>query len=155
MLEIGQDYYGDNAVSTLPYAPRAVLTVSDIERLAKAGVKIEFENVKDQVRPDPTKKATMFGQVDEFGYMRDFLRRWDRAQPADPHVYGVAARAADMVHNFDHVSIFRKESTFHVFVVLSGGQIGHLTDPAEVFPSEALIAKVFLLQKEGKADGDP
>ena len=33
--------------------PCAVLSVTDVERLAKAGVKMEWETMRDQVRPDP------------------------------------------------------------------------------------------------------
>lgn len=142
----------EDALTIVPPEQRSVLTVSDIERMAKAGVKIEFENIKAQVRPDPVKDDIVFGQIDSYGFLRDFLRRWDRAQPnGDPNMYGLRQRALEAVRTFDHVSIFRHGAIFHVFVILTTGQIGHLTDPAEVFPSEALIAKVFLLQKEGKS----
>ena len=134
--------HGWDGVQTvgMPVTP-SLLTVSDIERMARAGVKIEMEDIKDQVIPDPPKKDIIFGQVDENGWMRAFLQRWDRAQPVEP-----------MVHrDFEHVSICRGTKDFHVFVVLINGVAAHLTDPPEAFPSEALIAKVFMLKKEGKA----
>ena len=127
---------------TVPVQTKQMLTVSEIERMAKAGVKIEFKEIAEQVRPDPEKYNTIFGQIDEMGWLRDFLRRWDRAKPAP--------RDQLFSQSFAHVSITRTDDTFHVFVLTMAGKAAHLTDDAAAFPSEALIAKILFLEKEGK-----
>lgn len=134
--------------------PITMLTVSDVERLAKAGVKVDLEQIKDRIVPDPVAEHVVFDQIDRHNYLRDFLKRWDRAQPTDdPNSVGTLRdRAAGLMHSFEYVSIYRRDRTFHVFVIMRGGKVAHLTDPAEAFPSEALIAKCFLLQKEGAGD---
>lgn len=140
---MAQGWYGISNNMMQARAP-SLLSVSDVERMAKAGVKIDMEQIKDQVIPDPPRKEVIFNQVDENGWLRDFLRRWDRAQPIEPTM---------MHRDFEHVSVVRGKENFHVFVVMSCGAVAHLTDTLEAYPSEALVAKLILLKKEGKRDG--
>ncbi len=111
---------------------RQPLTVSDVERLAKAGVIIKFEDIAAQVMrdappPDETFKSRYLPMVDAF------WERWRWANNTD---------------------LFRDGETFHLYAFEQGDKviaivsdgISHviIEDEKCLYPSDALMAKLHL-----------
>lgn len=128
-----QSYHGQPVRAPLPNpwpSPvKQMLTVSDVARLAQAGVKINFAEIADMVRPDDTKSTTPL--VDAF------WQRWHRANPGNPMMlpperpWAIAAAPCN-----DKVYVF--VAPFH------GGVPFILEDEKILFPSDTLMAKLHL-----------
>lgn len=126
-----------------PLRTPSFLTVNDVERLAKAGVKVDYENIKNVVVPDPPKPDIIYGQIDPYGWLRALHDRWQRTNP-NP------ARDGFMdPHNFAYVGAVHVEDTetMHLMVATKQGRVAYVTDDAKMYPSDALIAKLHLLVK--------
>lgn len=132
-----------NSYEAVHEPPRQPLTVSDVVKLASAGVKVEFKDICHQITSDGpdhpplqatapamadaiwdrwhrTKRASLRG--DQFGYHSDGIRPWEL----------FAAQHKD---------------TVHVFVAPRGDEPFVLTDAATIFPSDTLMASLALHEK--------
>lgn len=126
--------------SDAPWAnapPMVMLTVSDVERLAKAGVKIEFEQIKSQVRPDPPSE-------DRDKWMRlplveAFWERWRRANPPNHQTFNEVGPWGIYASVFD--------DTVYVFVSPTDGPPFIIEDQKHLYPSDSLMAALHLREK--------
>jgi hypothetical protein len=117
------------------------LSVSDIERLAKAGVKIEFKDIALQVQPDMYPSP---GSYDEMApkpprsLSDSFWQRWERA---NPRKFG----AGEMRPWDIHATEFGDK--VYVYVAPTDGEPFILEDSKPLFPSDALMAALHLREK--------
>ncbi len=124
-------------------APALYLSISDIERLAKAGVKVEIATVVPQAdAPAPTTDPRVSGLAGAI---------WDR------YVRGKRARDGDTYHGFGFQLPFELLATKHgdkIWVSVHPTSAIHepfqLQDDALVFPSDALMASLALWEREHK-----
>lgn len=118
--------------------PMAVLTVSDVERLAKAGVKMDYAEVKHCVVPDPppAREPTWSIHTELAALL---VQRWNRLNTMDRDGFEVPFL----------LSAVRYEDKVHVFVAPNRGQYKAapviLEDDEKLYPSDALMAKIHLL----------
>lgn len=123
--------------TTVSAPPRQPLTVSDVERLAKAGVQINFADIAGQVMndgpPPPTAADLWPNSLNE-----SFWQRWKRANPKR---YGMGQDQP--------FQIFATEfkDTVNVYVAPSDAKPFILEDDAALFPSDALMAKLALWER--------
>jgi hypothetical protein len=111
------------------------LTVSEVERLAKAGVTVAFADIAAHVHPDPPKQDHLDPGA------RAVLDRWRRNPRNQPEYVGFEViRFATHMYN----------DTVYVFVVTPGHEPVILTDDVHLFPSDALMAKIHLLEHQLK-----
>jgi hypothetical protein len=132
-------YPTDPFSNLLPSEP-AKLTVGDIERLAKAGVSIKFEDIRQQVIADypqamPAERPRYLPLVDAFE------DRWYRNTKARDNAYRDSY--ASMPFEF-----FAATNGDKVVVLLSDGA-NHvvLEDPTNLYPSDDLMASIHLWLK--------
>lgn len=119
------------------------LTVTDIERLAKAGVVIKFEDIAPQVVPDDDKPSIMSRpRYSGENETKLLVERWLMSNRA-------AARADQFFMDAQmfpfHLSVYKHDDTFYVFVGTFNGPPVILEDATHLFPSDALMAKLHLL----------
>jgi hypothetical protein len=102
------------------------LTVSEIERLAKAGVSIQFDNARLIPISDPVPEPTL---------TEAFWQRWHRANPTD-----YAAKMIDVVasEHGDKAYLFVQPRDAPPFI---------LEDERTLFPSDALMGKLWMWRK--------
>lgn len=113
-----------------------ILSVSDVERLAKAGVKIEIREVL--VQPDCTEvPAPSYPPPSSLN--DSFWQRWQRANPPNPMTFG-------MTRPWD---IYATEygDKVYVYVAPPDGEPFILEDSRNLFPSDALMAALHLREK--------
>lgn len=114
------------------------LSVSDVERLAKAGVAIKFEDIKYQIEPDtaaaPPQHFPMPRTLEEA-----FWDRWRRAHLPRENTFGAMIP----------YTINASEQGGKVYVFVSPGDQPPfiLEDDAVLYPSDALMAKLALYEK--------
>lgn len=114
------------------------LSVSDVERLAKAGVAIRFEDIKYQIEPDtaapPPQHFPMPRTLEEA-----FWDRWRRAHLPRENTFGAMIP----------YTINASEQGGKVYVFVSPGDQPPfiLEDDAVLYPSDALMAKLALYEK--------
>lgn len=124
--------------------PMAILTVSDYERLAKAGVKVEYADIKHSVVPDPVQKHSVVRIDTELADL--IVHRWNR----------IDERAMNGMEFPFLLSAVRHEDKIYVFVAPRPphGRKSHgpviLEDDGKLYPSDALIAKLSLLLETQK-----
>lgn len=116
------------------------LSISDVERLAKAGVQITFSDIAAQIAPDgpPPQQSSRF----EEPIMAEAI--WDR--------WMRSKRAHEPFYDGGHMrpwQLFASQhgDTVHVFVAPRNGEPFILTDAATIFPSDALMASLALHEK--------
>lgn len=110
-------------------APITPLSVTDIERLAKAGVKVEWKDIAAQVQPD-FKQAPLT-------LVEAFWQRWKRANPGNNlEYYG-------RVQPWQIFATTYGEKVF-VYVAPIDAEPFILEDEKVLYPSDALIAKLHL-----------
>jgi hypothetical protein len=119
-----------------PINPIYTLTVRDVERLAKAGVVINFADIKDQVMPDtdhpPPEAMSVPQSLDDA-----FWQRWHRAHIKDFH--SLYERPYDI-----HAHAYGDK--VYVFVAPRDREPLIIEDVAQLYPSDALMAKIALLE---------
>lgn len=125
---IGHPHVPPNYPPPWPSPVKAMLTVSDVARLAQAGVKVNFSDISDMVRPDDTKSLTPL--VDAF------WQRWHRANPGSPMSLPPERPWAIAAAPYNDV--------VYVFVAPFNGVPFILEDEKTLYPSDALIAKLHL-----------
>lgn len=128
----------------IPAPEPGMLTVGDVERLAKAGVKVELDRdtmarlVRDIPRPDPIFDSTQL--------VKPLVERWRQVQERDDFTqrgeifpfWLSAVKNGGVVYVF--VACNMKVFSAHI-----------IEDDAKFYPSEALIAKLHLLLDNHKA----
>lgn len=127
--------------------PIHALTIKDIERLAAAGVKMEFESIKHIVRPDPVPPPLLSNRyLTPVHIVEPIVKRYIRmlaTKNPDRDVEGVGAPF--------FISGHEKNGT--VFIFFSPTSSGPndkpviLEDDATVFPSDKLMASIHMLLK--------
>lgn len=132
-----RQWTGANAQSLLASSLRPRVTVSDIERLAKAGVKMDWTEVRDQVIPDPPRMAPETDMMPR--PLADLI--WDRYRRTLNNTRQNLMTAPFQLFAAEH------EEKVYVFVAPYGEQPLIIEDERIIFPSDALIAKLALLEK--------
>lgn len=145
--------------NTFPWPPgrlertQKMLTVSDVERLAKAGVQIKMDDVIERITPDPMKEDPIDVQMapqnaDNNDLLRALwhrLRMNTRALQSD-HMGG------GMYRHMPVQAAVRHGDTIHIFVHTGNSPPCIIEDEAVLFPSDALMAKIALLEKVEKGN---
>jgi hypothetical protein len=111
--------------------------VGDVERLAKAGVTVAFADIAAQIHPDPPTRD----HLDP--YARAVMDRW-KCNPAS------AARKLGTFEPIMRLSGAEYGGLVYVFVVTGRHEPVILTDDVHLFPSDALLAKIHLLEHQPK-----
>lgn len=117
--------------------PRHVMTVTEVERLAKAGVQINFADVASQIRPDTPKQV----YCDSSEFIEPLVRRWERTDENNRrHRFGPPTFPF-------HVSVFTNGEKMFVFVATFTVKCDPviLEDDPRLYPSDNLITKLHLL----------
>lgn len=115
------------------------LSVSDVERLAKAGVAIKFEDIWKQVHPDVETR-----QLFDNSLAKPLIERW-----AAPHQNDINRR---LIFPF-RAYVERYGDKFYVFIATQNGPPVVIEDAAHLYPSDALMASIhFLLEVQPKGD---
>ena len=112
----------------------AVLTVSDVVELAKAGVQVSFKDVQMQIVPNPHNNRRIVRSLED-----SFWERWQRANPRDPNSFGVIPSFMVMAHRAGDKVYLAVAPTDHPTFILE--------DEAVLFPSDALMAKLALWER--------
>lgn len=123
--------------------PMYALPVSDIIKLAAAGVKIEFKDIANQIMPDPVQPQT----AEPSDGLRDYHNRLLVRPIVDR--WRMANQKRDMEgHAFPFLlSAQQYKEKVYVFVGTGNSEPCILTDEAHLYPSDALMAKLHLLQQ--------
>src|ERR1035437_6495575 len=128
-------------------APCAILSVSDVERLAKAGVKMDWETMRDQVRPDPVPDKT--GMFDCRVLLRPLVARLRQQalsrSTKDRFLTGGSDGA--YIDGPSFLSVVAHGEKVYVFVASGNQPPLILEDDLHLYPSDALIAKLHLMHK--------
>lgn len=116
-------------------ATRYQLTVSDIERLAKSGVAMKFEDIASVVVPDAAHGDQDPLGMDSWKLIKPMVERWKRVTSGD---------------KFPCETAYAIQSNGKVYVMLvhhHGEPAIMIEDDAHLWPSEAFFAKLHLLEK--------
>lgn len=139
MMEPASMIYPPSLNSPGQPAPCAILSVTDVVRLATAGVKMEWEAVRDQVRPDPVPDKT--GMFDCSAVLRPLVSRltqnFDLQNDMLTGPLQVPFFLSAVVHG-DKV---------YVFVASTDQPPIILEDDRHLYPSDALMAKLHLMNQ--------
>lgn len=132
----------------------AVLSVSDIERLAKAGVQIKFEDIADHVAPDPhIVGSDTFTRKNHLVHLfRERLMNRERVKQSDANDLNLHGPTM-MIYMPDLWASAYKDKVY-VFVATGNSEPLILEDNVNLYPSDALLAKYDLLNETLKATGD-
>ena len=109
-----------------------MLSVSDVERLAKAGVAITFSDVQYQIQRDPEEVVRVASLADSF------WERWRRANPPDYRTFGGPTFGIYASEYGDKVYVYVHPTDSEPFI---------LEDDKHLYPSDALMAKLHLREK--------
>lgn len=120
------------------------LSVTDVERLAKAGIAITWNDISHSVLPDymmqPPPTPTSYEQA-----LTDPIReRWRRANQHKAGRFDVNPTASV------HLSAVEYGEDIYVFVATGRGEPQILTDKSCLYPSDALMAQIHLLVEAQK-----
>lgn len=111
---------------------RKLLSVSDIERLAKSGVHVDFKDVAEQIMQDPPPATKHTPLIDAF-WDRYWRARPEQDQWGRPTPYQIAA--------------IQYEDLIYVFVGPRDRPPFVIEDQRVLYPSDALMAKMALLEQ--------
>ncbi len=137
-------YLPENTGAPRQTVPCAVLSVSDVERLAKAGVAMKWEEIRHQVRPDLVPDKT--GMFDCSQLLRPLVARLrlahlNRARDNIAHAFSADGTMPYFLSAVSH------GDKVYVFVAPNDKPPVILEDDANLYPSDALMAKLFLMDK--------
>lgn len=117
--------------------PACLLSVSDVERLAKAGVTIKFTEIKNQIKPDDQMvPQPMFPPPRTLE--EAFWDRWKRAHLQRDYSFDVRPYNINASEHGGKVYVFVSPGDQPPFI---------LDDDAVLYPSDALMAKLALYEK--------
>lgn len=134
-----EDCYQNVALAAKPH-----LTVSQIERLAKAGVKVELSDVLIVGEMPEYPKAMQHGSPE---HLVDMIhQRWRMAMEAKNRAYA----DPQPFYAQPAIAAVRHEDKVHVFAVGEKCPPQILVDEIAIFPSDALMAQLHLLMEYGK-----
>lgn len=120
------------ARARVPYL--SPINVRDVERLAKAGVKIDYLDVKDQLLPDVERDDKF--QMRCFPMVDAFWERWRRANDNN---------ARNAIGEMEMFHIYAFEEGDKVIVIASTGKEHvEIVDEKPLYPSDALMAALHL-----------
>lgn len=147
-MGVSEDYLNDKYRGMVSSQTRSALSVSDVVKLATGGVKIDFEHVKDMIVPDPPEP--------------DRIARWFDTMPTKALVARIVMNArtrpmslsdpdpTDPTRNFRSLLAAVHGDTVHVFVHYYRCKPQVMTDPVHLFPSDALMAQLHLLEEHSR-----
>lgn len=126
--------------------PERRFTVADIEALAKAGVQIKWEDVQEQVYSRDDRKDETYTRSNHLAWL--FLQRLHNRM----HVNTARAPNTDPRYPLAPTELWAAAYGDKVFVFLATGyhEPCILEDAANMFPSDALLAKFDLLLETQK-----
>lgn len=127
------------------------LTVSDVIKLAAGGVAIKFEDIGARLVPDPEPPSK--------------IHRWWDTAPAEAMVarltmhmratatdnLNMGSMPLDPAHMYNGLMARAFGDAVYVFVCHRGAEPQIIKDPLHMFPSDALMAQLHLLEEHVKA----
>lgn len=123
------------------YRTGATLSVSDIVKLATAGIAITFDDIAYCVRPDDQFTPNRPYEVPPIRTLEDaFWDRWNRSNRADE-------RELNQGKMYLRVAAHEYGKTVYLFVMPVGAEPFILEDTSQLFPSDALMAALYLREK--------
>ena len=122
--------------------PVAVLSVSDVERLAKAGVKMDWAEIKYQVRPDQPQRFKLYDCEPMLRPLIERLAMRSNIKHANDLLIGDYAEVP-----FNLLSVSVNQEKVYVFVAPHDQPPVILEDDVNLYPSDALMAKLVLMEK--------
>lgn len=125
------------------------MTVSQIEVLAKAGVKVELQCPVRVISDPPTPYPQAVHQFGTPDHLLELVsQRWEMAMRAK---YASEEFNRPTFFETPLVSACKHGETVYIFVRGGKGTPPHvIEDPMNIFPSDALLAKLHLLMEFGK-----
>jgi hypothetical protein len=143
--------HGVGIASNPPQVPFSMLCVSDIERLAKAGVKIDLGTVIPQVDPYGQFAPPAMTQPKMEDAIWDRWMQTKRALQTGNGGYGYGDLELSQIRPFQLLATQHGDK---VFVSVHPTHFKYepfmLEDDAVIFPSDALLAKIALWEKDHK-----
>lgn len=128
---------------------RPVLSVDDIAKLAGAGIKMGLEDiVKYLPPPEPPQKAP--GWFNQNRLLQPLIERWRNGQRQQPNNDFLMDRELEATHFPFHLSAWCENDLVYLFVAGHGVAPCIIEDEQYVFPSDALMVKLRILDKQRK-----
>lgn len=118
--------------------PHNQLSVSDVERLAKAGVHVDFKDIAEQVTPDAMSMQPTPPEAAHWptNLTDSFWQRWRRARPVSREHFGMEASFGVYASEYgDKVYVFVQPLACPPFII---------EDTKGLYPSDALMAALML-----------
>lgn len=130
-----------------PVVTRPCLTVSDVVKLAAGGVAVKFEDVKDMIVPD--------------GPVQDKIQEWWDTAPTKALIARITMNVRsrprnersfqeDPIRMYTALMAAQHGDTVYVFAHYRCARPQMMTDPLHLFPSDALMAQLHLLEEHAK-----
>lgn len=154
-VDTQKDYFGFPGGIIRPNTPSRPITVSDVERLAKAGVHVEMKDIVDHVTRDPPVEPTPQSKYQAW-YMNHYSHYLDLLLAR----LESSTMAGNELGTFKRrflLSVTRSGDEIYIFAQYVGGTTDGihsdltppivLTDPASLFPSDSLLTRLHLLEK--------
>lgn len=123
-------------------APRHALTVSDVERLAKAGVAINISDIAQQLVPDPTPS-----HVFDTAAVSTLVKRLATISAFNDNFNQFMDGSGFLLRKYVSLAASLHGDKVYVFVHLRGIEPLIIEDAKHLYPSDALIAKLTLLSQ--------
>lgn len=150
--DIKIQHLGDNMYGEMTHP---MLTVSDVERLAKAGIAIRFEDIKNLMVPDhaavgvePARTLLADALWERWDRAEENKRRLNRYDPFGDREAGLTTMGDNGNHlrskPFELYAV-RAANNIHVVVTLPAQEPVIIKDDIRLYPSDALMASLFLL----------
>lgn len=140
---VGLMQAAQGAIGAQAYGPnpdfRQRLCVSDYVKLATAGVKIDFTDIRDQIACDLPDMGVLAPRAPRT-LKEAFWDRWRRANRGSDMSYG------DAIPSFDVQAHQHKDTVYVLFCPHDEPPV-IIEDTAILFPSDALMAKIGLRRK--------
>ena len=128
---------------------KQMLTVSDVERLAKAGVVMDYKELRHEIQPDPPKEEDPRRVTPLVDMIHTRIRMATRARDGNS-IYAINYQDG---HTLPEMYAVPFKDKVHVFVATGNQPPLIIEDEAQLFPSDALMAKLALLRETEKLNG--
>ena len=125
-----------------------MLTVTDVERLAKAGVTMQWRDIAGQVMPDAPPPEQPLGLQHLSPLTELLLERWRRREVAKTanSPFPFPLDHSRIAYSWRAIHAASNNSMVYVFVLPDSGPPAIIEDALDLFPSDALMASLILLE---------
>lgn len=128
----------------LTEAPRHALSVSDVERLAKAGVSINISDIAQQLVPDPPPTPS---HVFDTAAVSTLVKRLATISAFNDNFNQFMDGSGFLLRKYVSLAASLHGDKVYVFVHMRGIEPLIIEDAKHLYPSDALIAKLTLLSQ--------